>query len=65
MCKLEEGPKQAKGPGRDGAGVAKRGRYTCQLILPVGADHDKTLDSIVTQLERIAELIDPEGPTYG
>ena len=34
------------------------------IELPPGADHDQTLDSIVAQLERIAKLIDPEGPTY-
>ncbi len=34
------------------------------IDLPAGADRDKTLNAIVTQLERIAELIDPEGPTY-
>ena len=33
------------------------------IDLPSGADRDKTLNSIVTQLERIAKLIDPEGPT--
>ena len=34
------------------------------IELPTGADSDKSLDAIVTQLERIAKLIDPEGPTY-
>ena len=34
------------------------------IDLPAGADRDKTLESIVTQLEYIAELIDPVGPTY-
>ncbi len=32
--------------------------------LPRGADREKTLNAIVAQLERIARLIDPEGPTY-
>ena len=35
------------------------------IVLPAGADRDKTLDCIVAQLEHVAELIDPEGPTYG
>ena len=34
------------------------------IVLPAGADRDKTLDSIVAQLECIAALIDPNGPTY-
>ena len=34
------------------------------IVLPEGADRDYTLDAIVTQIEHIAELIDPEGPTY-
>ena len=34
------------------------------IVLPAGADHDATLDAIVTELERIASLIDPNGPTY-
>ena len=35
------------------------------IVLPSGADRDKTLDSIVTQLECVAQRIDPERPTYG
>ena len=34
------------------------------IVLPSGADRDKVLDSIVAQLESIAGLIDPNGPTY-
>ena len=34
------------------------------IDLPPGADRDETLNAIVAQLERIARLIDPEGPTY-
>ena len=34
------------------------------IILPTGADHDETLNAMVSQLELVAELIDPEGPTY-
>ena len=42
----------------------RSGEVYLPIDLPAGADRDKTLDAIVTQLERIAELIDPEGPTY-
>ena len=34
------------------------------IVLPVGADTDATLDAIVSELERIAKFIDPDGPTY-
>ena len=34
------------------------------IELPAGADHDETLDAIVAQMERIAKIIDPNGPTY-
>ena len=34
------------------------------IVLPAGADRDATLNTIVTQLEHIAKLIDPNGPTY-
>lgn len=34
------------------------------IVLPSGADRDKTLDSIVAQMESIAQRIDPRGPTY-
>ena len=39
--------------------------YTCvPIALPTGADRDATLDAIVAEMERIAKLIDPDGPTY-
>ncbi len=34
------------------------------IELPPSADRDQTLNAIVAQLERIANLIDPKGPTY-
>ena len=34
------------------------------IPLPTGADHEATRNAIVTELERIAKLIDPDGPTY-
>ena len=34
------------------------------ISLPPAADHDAIIDSIVTQLTRIAKIIDPNGPTY-
>ena len=34
------------------------------IVLPAGADHDAALDAIVAELECIAKLIDPNGPTY-
>ena len=34
------------------------------IVLPAGADREATLDAIVAELERIAKLIDPNGPTY-
>lgn len=33
------------------------------IALPAGADNDATLDAIVSELERIAKLIDPDDPT--
>ena len=42
----------------------RRNEVHLPIALPAGADRDKTLSAIVTELERIAELIDPEGPTY-
>ena len=39
--------------------------YTCvPIALPTGADTGATLDAIVAKLERIAKIIDPDGPTY-
>ena len=34
------------------------------ITLPADTDHDATLGAIVTQMERIAKIIDPNGPTY-
>ncbi|MYD37159.1 MAG: hypothetical protein F4X20_09215 [Dehalococcoidia bacterium] len=34
------------------------------IPLPSGADREATLSATVTELERIAEIIDPDGPTY-
>ena len=34
------------------------------IVLPAAADSEATLDAIVAELERIAKLIDPNGPTY-
>ena len=39
--------------------------YTCvPIALTAGADTGATLDAIVDEVERIAKLIDPDGPTY-
>ena len=39
--------------------------YTCvPIALPTGADTGATLDAIVAKMERIAKLIDSDGPTY-
>ena len=35
----------------------RNGNVYLPIVLPAGADRDKTLDAIITQLERIAELI--------
>ena len=61
--KLEDVRSRLKGLAETGL-EWRSGDVYLPIALPVGADRDKTLDSIVTQLERIAELIDPEGPTY-
>ena len=42
----------------------RRGQARVPITLPQGADHEKTLDAIVADLERFARLIDPKGPTY-
>ncbi len=42
----------------------RSGEIYLPIDLPPGADRDKTLAAMVAELERIAELIDPEGPTY-
>ncbi len=39
-------------------------QISLSINLPAGADHDATLGAIVDQMERIAQLIDPNGPTY-
>ena len=46
-------------------GSGWRSEQVCvPIVLPAGADRDATLDAIVAELERIAKLIDPDGPTY-
>ncbi|MCY4109403.1 MAG: hypothetical protein OXG11_10285 [Chloroflexi bacterium] len=40
------------------------GEVSVPIDLPAGADRDATLNAIVAQLEDIAKLIDPSGPTY-
>ena len=42
----------------------RSGQVCVPIALPTGADRDATLDAIVAELERIAKLIDPDGPTY-
>ena len=39
-------------------------RVNVSIPLPQGADREATLNAIVSELESIAKLIDPEGPTY-
>ena len=34
------------------------------VLVPVAADREATLEAIVAELEHIAQLIDPDGPTY-
>ena len=34
------------------------------IVLRAAADSEATLDALVTELERIAHRIDPNGPTY-
>ena len=34
------------------------------VLVPIAADRETVLEVVVAQLERIAELIDPDGPTY-
>ena len=40
------------------------GHVCVPIALPVAADGEATLDAMVTELERIAKLIDSNGPTY-
>ena len=42
----------------------RSGELYLPIILPVAADRDAILNSIVSELERIAQRIDPNGPTY-
>ena len=42
----------------------RSGQVCVPIALPAGADRDATLDAIVAEVERIAKLIDPDGPTY-
>ena len=43
----------------------RQGQVRVPIILPTGADHEATLNTIVAELEHIGALIDPTGPTYG
>lgn len=46
-------------------GLEWRSKEACLPIdLPSGADRDAVLNAIVSELERIAKHIDPNGPTY-
>ena len=46
-------------------GLQWLGQDVCVPIdLPTGADRDATLCAIVSKLERIANILDPNGPTY-
>ena len=46
-------------------GSGWRSEQVCvPIVLPAGADRDATLDAVVDEVERIAKLIDPDGPTY-
>ena len=40
------------------------GRVCIPISLPAGTDREGTIQAIVAELERIATLIDPSGPTY-
>ncbi len=35
------------------------------IVLPADADGQATVNTIVAELERIAQILDPDGPTYG
>ncbi len=59
LVKFEEIPNRVKG--WEEAGLQWRnGDLYLPIVLPVGADRDQILDAIVSQLARIAELIDPD-----
>ena len=62
--KLEEVRSRLKGMAETGL-EWRGGAVNLPIDLPAGADREKTLSAIVTRLECIAELIGPEGPTYG
>ena len=38
--------------------------YCVPLEMPPGADDEERIASVAAQLEEIAQLIDPSGPTY-
>ena len=61
--KLEEVRSKLKGLVETGLDWRSKEVYL-PIVLPAGADLDKTLDCIVAQLESIAKRIDPKGPTY-
>ena len=61
--KLERVRSKLKGQAETGL-ERRSGEVYLHIDLPAGADRDKTLNAIVDQLECMAELIDPEGPTY-
>ena len=42
----------------------RSGEVYMPIVLPATADRQTTLDAIVAELERIARIIDPSGPTY-
>ena len=46
-------------------GTGWRSKQICvPIALPAGVDTEATRDTLVAELERIAKLIDPDGPTY-
>ena len=46
-------------------GLEWRSKEACvPITLPAGADRAATLDAVVSELEQIAKLVDPDGPTY-
>lgn len=61
--KLEEVRNRLEGRAVTGL-VSRSDEVYLPIDVPEGTDRDRTLDAIVTQLERIAALIDPVGPTY-
>lgn len=40
------------------------GHFCAHITIPPGADNETALNAIVAQLTQIAQLIDPNGPTY-